>query len=74
MFSSKLLLIRGPVVAGAILVLFGIYSSRAGAQGRASPTAPTVNEDPAKLDQAWQQASSKYDAPRAELLKEVDRI
>ena len=37
-----------------------------------SPTAPTAGEDPAIIDQAWQQASSKYDSPRATLLKQVD--
>ena len=37
-----------------------------------SPTAPTASEDPAKIDQIWQKASSKYDAERAALLKEVD--
>ena len=39
-----------------------------------SPTAPTASEDPAKIDQIWQKASSKYDAQRAALLKEVDAI
>ena len=37
-----------------------------------SPTAPTVAEDPAKIDQAWQKASAKYDTQRATILKEVD--
>ena len=35
-------------------------------------TAPTASEDPAKIDQIWQKASSKYDAERAVLLQEVD--
>ena len=35
-------------------------------------TVPTVLEDPASIDQVWQKASSKYDAQRAALLKEVD--
>ena len=39
-----------------------------------SPTAPTASEDPAKIDQIWQKASSKYDAERAALLKEVEAI
>lgn len=30
-----------------------------------SPTAPTASEEPAKIDQIWQKASSKYDAERA---------
>jgi alpha-L-fucosidase len=40
----------------------------------ASPTAPTINQDAATLDRIWQQAVSKYDAPRAAMLKEVDRV
>ena len=39
-----------------------------------SPTAPTASEEPAKIDQIWHTASSKYDAQRAALLKEVDAI
>jgi len=39
-----------------------------------SPTAPTSSEEPEKIDQIWQAASSKYDAQRASLLKEVDAI
>ncbi len=39
-----------------------------------SPTAPTASEEPAKIDQIWQKASSKYDAQRAALLKEVDAV
>ena len=35
-------------------------------------TAPTSSQDPVSIDQAWQKASSKYDAARAALLKEVD--
>src|SRR5450755_1312 len=39
-----------------------------------SATAPTASEDPVSIDQTWQKASSKYDAPRAALLKEVDDV
>jgi alpha-L-fucosidase len=39
-----------------------------------SATAPTASEDPAKVDQLWQKASSKYDVQRATLLKEVDDV
>ncbi|MGB7285123.1 MAG: alpha-L-fucosidase [Candidatus Acidiferrum sp.] len=38
-----------------------------------SADAPTASESPEKIDQIWQHASAKYDAQRAELLKEVDR-
>ena len=43
-------------------------------QSAAAPTAPTASEDPAKIDQAWQKASAKYDAQRAAILKEVDHV
>src|ERR1700687_391885 len=39
-----------------------------------SPTAPTASEDPAVIDQTWQKASAKYDAPRTAILTEVDRV
>src|SRR5512138_222290 len=35
-------------------------------------TAPTAAQDPVSVDQVWQKASSKYDAQRAALLKDVD--
>jgi alpha-L-fucosidase len=37
------------------------------------PTAPTASEDPEKIDQLWQKASSKYDAQRTTLLQNVDQ-
>jgi alpha-L-fucosidase len=37
-------------------------------------TAPTALQDPESIDQVWQKASSKYDAERAALLKEVDDV
>src|SRR4029077_8014975 len=37
-----------------------------------SPTASTATQEPALIDQIWQKASAKYDAPRAAILKEVD--
>jgi alpha-L-fucosidase len=39
-----------------------------------TPTAPTASEDPEKIDQIWQKASSKYDGERNALLKEVDSL
>lgn len=52
----------------AIVVALGAISV-AHAQ---APTAATASEDPAKLDQIWQEASKKFDTQRAALLKEVD--
>ena len=43
-------------------------------QTSTSATAPTVSEDPTVIDQAWQKASAKYDAPRAAILNDVDRV
>jgi len=37
-------------------------------------TAPTVSENPANIDQAWQKANEKYDAQRDALLKDVDNL
>jgi alpha-L-fucosidase len=37
-------------------------------------TAPTASEDPAVIDQAWQKASANYDAQRAAIVEEVDRV
>lgn len=39
-----------------------------------SATAPTASEDPFAIDQAWQKASAKYDAARAAILQNVDRV
>jgi alpha-L-fucosidase len=41
--------------------------------GQGSSTAPTIATDPAVIDQQWRDASSKYDAKRKEILKEVDQ-
>jgi alpha-L-fucosidase len=37
-------------------------------------TAPTAAQDPLTIDRAWQKASAKYDAPRAAILEDVDRV
>ncbi len=39
-----------------------------------SATAPTASVPPEAVDQIWQKASSKYDAPRAALLQDVDKV
>jgi alpha-L-fucosidase len=39
-----------------------------------SASAPTASQDPASIDQLWQNATSKYDAQRSELLKHVDTV
>lgn len=55
---------------GGIVLVFSVFS----VMYAQSPTAPTAGEEPAKIDQIWQKASSKYDAQRAALLKQVDAI
>ena len=57
------------VFSGAMAVFAPVMT----AQTPSAPTAPTASEDPALLDQIWQKASAKYDAPRALILKRVDR-
>jgi alpha-L-fucosidase len=65
LFSS--LLIRR---FGGIVLVFSAFS----VMYAQSPTAPTASEERAKIDHIWQKASTKYDAERAALLKEVDAI
>lgn len=57
------------VFSGAVAV----FAPAMNAQTPSAPTAPTASQDPALLDQIWQRASAKYDAPRALILKRVDR-
>jgi alpha-L-fucosidase len=66
--------LRRPLIAGLILGTFALFPSALYSQTPTSPTAPTASEDPAVLDQIWQKASAKYDAPRAVILKEVDSV
>jgi alpha-L-fucosidase len=57
------------------LVVFsvaGLYS-RIFAQASAAD-APTASQDPLTIDQTWQKASAKYDAARAAILEDVDRV
>jgi alpha-L-fucosidase len=55
---------------GGVVLVFSAFS----VISAQSPTAPTASDEPAKIDRIWQKASSKYDAERAALLKEVDAI
>src|SRR5690242_2824435 len=52
---------------GVVFALFAACTAHA-----QSPTAPTVSESPGEIDELWQKASSKYDAQRTELLKDVE--
>ena len=57
-----------PIVLGGFLLAFCALPS-AHAQ---NATAPIASADPEAIDAIWQKASSKYDGPRAALLKQVD--
>src|SRR4030095_14884997 len=67
--SSLCTFILKPLLIGAFLVALPTLS-----QTSSDPAAPTISADPTDVDQAWQKASSKYDAQRAEILKEVDQV
>jgi len=60
--------------SGLALGVFAALPLAVHAQAPSSPTAPTASEDPVVIDQTWQKASAKYDAPRTTILTEVDRV
>ena len=64
--------VRGLQSAVLVLTLFTVLPQQLYSQ--ASPTAPTATQDPNLIDQTWQKASAKYDAPRSAILKEVDSV
>src|ERR1700752_4020377 len=68
MFSHRSLLARWLQRFGGTLLALSVclilHAQRA--------TAPTASEDPASIDEVWQKASSKYDAHRTALLRQVD--
>jgi alpha-L-fucosidase len=66
--ASRLLFISS-LLSGVLAVV----PLPAHSQASPSPTAPTASETPEKIDQTWQRASAKYDAPREALLKDADR-
>ena len=61
-------------MAGAAALVFTLSPYTLYAQSGATAAAPTAFIDPAVLDRIWQGASAKYDAPRAALVDEVDRM
>jgi alpha-L-fucosidase len=50
------------------------YSAFAGPISAQDSTAPTISEDPVRLDDIWQKASAKYDGARNAILKRVDEV
>ena len=57
---------------GVCLGLLLLGPVHALAQDSSSSTKPTASQSPREMDQAWQKASSKYDAARKTLLTDVD--
>jgi alpha-L-fucosidase len=68
--SHSSLLLQGVRTIGSLVLAL----SAACLLNAQSATAPTASEDPASIDQIWQKASSKYDAERDAVLKEVDKV
>jgi alpha-L-fucosidase len=65
---------RRLVVMGVVFASFAVLPAALYAQAAASPTAPTASENPVAIDQSWQKANAKYDAPRTAILRDVDRV
>jgi alpha-L-fucosidase len=60
-------------IAATIICIALVIPVRLAAQDSSSASKPTITDDPATLDRLWQRASSKYDARRNALLKDVDQ-
>jgi alpha-L-fucosidase len=73
-FSSSSRPVRRRKIAGIAAAACIVFYSAAFSQAPSSVTAPTASEDPSVIDQIWQKATSKFDAPRTAILKEVDRV
>lgn len=65
---------RRLAVMGVVFATFAVLPAALYAQAAASPTAPTASENPVAIDQSWQKANAKYDAPRTAILRDVDRV
>jgi alpha-L-fucosidase len=74
MFPRLLSLMQTTRRTGLVCLALATLPAMLHAQGASAPTAPPASADPALIDQAWQNASAKYDASRESLLKEVDRV
>src|SRR5215831_7917562 len=73
MFTSFRFVLR---MAAAVLAVASpsVFLAAVRSQVGASATRPTANEAPAMIDHLWQEASAKYNAARADILKGVDQI
>jgi alpha-L-fucosidase len=64
---------RFGVLACAVVLFLGFAGVPAFAQS-SDPNAPTELMSPASIDEIWQKATAKFDAKRASLLEDVDRV
>jgi alpha-L-fucosidase len=71
-FSAELLHRRS--IAATCVSMFALLSLSIACYGQAQAreSSPTSSLNPDDIDQAWQKASAKYDAARAEILHRVD--
>jgi len=74
MIKKSPLSFRSLAVKLSLLLTVALLPVSMLSQTGADSTAPTSSTDPAAIDQAWQKASSKYDAQRSAILKEVDQV
>jgi len=70
---SSIMGLRKSAASFVALAIFVLCSSELLAQVALSPTSPTESEAPDAIDRSWQQASSKYDPQRREILNQVDK-
>jgi len=69
-------ILRGPnpTLKLAALMIVALIPGRLGGQAVRDAMAPTKSSDPTAIDQAWQGASAKYDGPRGEILRQVEKV
>src|SRR6476469_3590994 len=74
MIKRSPLSFRGLAVKLLLLITWALLPISMFGQTAADSTAATNSADPVAIDQAWQKASSRYDAQRSAILKEVDQV
>jgi alpha-L-fucosidase len=72
--KRRLLSFHGLDVKLLVLITLVLLPVAMLSQATADPTAPTKSADPMAIDQAWQKASSNYNAQRSAILKGVDQV
>jgi hypothetical protein len=64
----------GRLVPALTVGVFVYLSTASSSQSLESSVASTASQDPAVIDEAWQQGGGKYDAARAGILARVIRL